>query len=28
MKNIRAALDVGQFSVFVKQFHVERARGV
>jgi len=28
MKNIRVALDVGQFSVFVKQFHVERARGV
>ncbi|HWW04892.1 tRNA guanosine(34) transglycosylase Tgt [Collimonas sp.] len=28
MKNIRAALDVGQFNVFVKQFHVERARGV
>ncbi|SDX52065.1 queuine tRNA-ribosyltransferase [Collimonas sp. OK242] len=28
MKNIRNALDVGQFSVFVKQFHVERARGV
>ncbi|SFA79525.1 queuine tRNA-ribosyltransferase [Collimonas sp. OK607] len=28
MKNIRNALDVGQFSVFVKQFHVDRARGV
>ena len=28
MKNIRAALDVGQFSVFVTQFHLDRARGV
>ncbi|WP_211451679.1 tRNA guanosine(34) transglycosylase Tgt [Collimonas antrihumi] len=28
MKNIRNALDVGQFGVFVKQFHVDRARGV
>ncbi|WP_211460758.1 tRNA guanosine(34) transglycosylase Tgt [Collimonas silvisoli] len=28
MKNIRAALDVGQFSVFVKQFYIDRARGV
>ena len=28
MKNIRNALDVGQFSVFVKQFHIDRARGV
>lgn len=28
MKNIRAALDVGQFSVFVAQFHLDRARGV
>ncbi|MFC5476192.1 tRNA guanosine(34) transglycosylase Tgt [Paraherbaspirillum soli] len=28
MKNIRAALDVGQFAAFVVQFHAERARGV
>ncbi|SFC47280.1 tRNA guanosine(34) transglycosylase Tgt [Collimonas sp. OK412] len=28
MKNIRAALDVGQFSVFVTRFHLDRARGV
>lgn len=28
MKNIRAALDAGQFTAFVAQFHVERARGV
>ncbi|AMO93734.1 queuine tRNA-ribosyltransferase [Collimonas fungivorans] len=28
MKNIRAALDVGQFGVFVTQFHLDRARGV
>jgi queuine tRNA-ribosyltransferase len=28
MKNIRNALDVGQFSVFVKQFHIDRGRGV
>lgn len=28
MKNIRAALDVGQFSTFVTQFHLDRARGV
>ncbi|MEM4989417.1 tRNA guanosine(34) transglycosylase Tgt [Collimonas sp. H4R21] len=28
MKNVRAALDVGQFSVFVTRFHLDRARGV
>ncbi|MEO6917950.1 MAG: tRNA guanosine(34) transglycosylase Tgt [Collimonas sp.] len=28
MKNIRAALDVGQFSIFVTRFHLDRARGV
>ncbi|WP_395823688.1 tRNA guanosine(34) transglycosylase Tgt [Collimonas sp.] len=28
MKNIRAALDAGQFTAFVAQFHAERARGV
>ena len=28
MKNIRAALDAGQFTAFVARFHADRARGV
>ncbi|HMS26141.1 MAG TPA: tRNA guanosine(34) transglycosylase Tgt [Burkholderiaceae bacterium] len=28
MREVRAALDAGQFSVFVQQFHADRARGV
>ncbi len=28
MREVRAALDAGQFAAFVKQFHADRARGV
>jgi len=28
MREVRAALDAGQFSAFVQQFHNDRARGV